>query len=358
MKVFIFFLIFFCSINLFSQNIGSISGRVVDAKLSTPLVGASIILEGTSIGSISDQNGYFKIYNIPTKTYNIKISYIGFETKVEFNVIVKSSGTSDLLIRLYEKNQILDEITVSNNLFKKSVETPLSIQSFSSVEIETYPGGNNDITKVAQSLPGISPSVGGFRNDFIIRGGAPNETVYYLDGIEIPNINHFSTQGSAGGPVGMVNIDFVREVTLSTSSFGAEYDNPLSGVLVFEQREGNNQEFSSKARLGASEAGITINTPLFKKQDERSKTTFMLSARRSYLQYIFKLIGLPIRPDYWDYQFKIHHEIDDYNSINFLGLGSIDDFYVEPPIQFDPESHIPHISAPRRRSEAPMGAQD
>jgi|TARA_B100001741_G_scaffold313748_1_gene321677 hypothetical protein len=338
MKVFIFFLIFFCSNNLFSQNIGSISGRVVDAKLSTPLVGASIILEGTSIGSISDQNGYFKIYNIPTKTYNIKISYIGFETKVEFNVIVKSLGTSDLLIRLYEKNQILDEITVSNNLFKKSVETPLSIQSFSSVEIETYPGGNNDITKVAQSLPGISPSVGGFRNDFIIRGGAPNETVYYLDGIEIPNINHFSTQGSAGGPVGMVNIDFVREVTLSTSSFGAEYDNPLSGVLVFEQREGNNQEFSSKARLGASEAGITINTPLFKKQDERSKTTFMLSARRSYLQYIFKLIGLPIRPDYWDYQFKIHHEIDDYNSINFLGLGSIDDFYVEPPIQFDPES--------------------
>ena len=338
MRELIYFLFFFYSINLISQNIGSISGRVIDAKLLMPLSGASITIEGTSIGSVSDEDGYFKIDNIPTKTYNVVISYIGFETKIEFNVIVKSTGTSDLLIKLYEASQNLDEIVVTNNLFKKLAETPLSIQTFSSVEIETYPGGNNDITKVAQSMPGISPSVGGFRNDFIIRGGAPNETVYYLDGIEIPNINHFSTQGSAGGPVGMVNVDFIRAVTLSTSSFGAEYDNALSGVLVFEQREGNNQEFSSKARLGASEAGITIKTPLFKNLSERSKTTLMLSARRSYLQYVFELIGLPIRPDYWDYQFKIHHEIDNYNSITFLGLGSIDDFSVEPPDQFDPES--------------------
>ena len=84
--------------------------------------------------------------------------------------------------------------------------------------MKLIPGGNNDITKVVQSMPGISPSIGGFRNDIIIRGGAPNETVYYLDGIEIPNINHFSTQGSAGGPVGMINVSFIREVTLSSSA--------------------------------------------------------------------------------------------------------------------------------------------
>ena len=197
--------------------------------------------------------------------------------------------------------------------------------------------GNNDIAKVAQSLPGISPSIGGFRNDFIIRGGAPNETVYYLDGVEIPNINHFSTQGSAGGPVGMLNVDFIREVTLSASAFGAEYDNPLSGVLAFEQRDGNSQKSSTKVRVGASEAGFTLNTPLFKGEKERSKTTLMLSARRSYLQFIFELVGLPIRPDYWDYQWKITHTIDTYNSIRFIGLGSIDDFSVVAPEEFDAE---------------------
>ena len=112
-----------------------------------------------------------------------------------------------------ESTNELDEIVVQQSPFRTTLETPLSTQTFSAVEIETYPGGNNDITKVIQSMPGISPSIGGFRNDIIIRGGAPNESVYYLDGIEIPNINHFSTQGSAGGPVGMLNVSFIREVT-------------------------------------------------------------------------------------------------------------------------------------------------
>ena len=106
-----------------------------------------------------------------------------------------ASMTQDLLFKLDELSESLDEVVVAKSPFRTSKETPLSTQSLSAVEIETYPGGNNDIAKVAQSLPGISPSIGGFRNDFIIRGGAPNETVYYLDGVEIPNINHFSTQG-------------------------------------------------------------------------------------------------------------------------------------------------------------------
>ena len=145
---------------------------------------------------------------------------MGYETQTQYNVIVKSVGNIPLLFELNEVSEALDEIIVTRSPFKNKSETPLSTQTFSVVEIETYPGGNNDITKVVQSLPGISPSIGGFRNDIIIRGGAPNETVYYLDGIEIPNINHFSTQGSAGGPVGMINVSFIREVTLSSSAFG------------------------------------------------------------------------------------------------------------------------------------------
>ena len=322
---------------VYAQNNGTLTGQVIDNKTLLPLEGSTVLVEGTTIGVITDAEGYFSIQDIPPKTYKITASFLGYTSETKFNVIVKSVGTADLLFKLEEDNQILDEVVVVKSSFRTTKETPLSTQSLSAVEIETYPGGNNDIAKVAQSLPGISPSIGGFRNDFIIRGGAPNESVYYLDGIEIPNINHFSTQGSAGGPVGMLNVDFIRNVTLSSSAFGAEYDNPLSGVLAFEQRDGNTKDFAAKVRVGASEAGITINTPLFKGDKERSNTTLMLSVRRSYLQFIFELVGLPIRPDYWDYQWKLTHTVDTYNSISFIGLGSIDDFSVVAPDEFDAE---------------------
>ena len=323
---------------VWAQTTGELNGRILDIQSQQPLEGATILLEGTIFGTVTDANGYFKLTNIPTQTYNIVASYLGYETVTQYNTIIKSVGNIPLLFELEQVTEDLQEVVLVRSPFKTKSETPLSTQTFSAVEIETYPGGNNDITKVVQSMPGISPSIGGFRNDIIIRGGAPNETVYYLDGIEIPNINHFSTQGSAGGPVGMINVSFVREVTLSSSAFGAEYDNPLSGVLAFEQRNGDPNAFGGNFRFGASEAGITLEGPLFRKdKSEPAKTTFLFSLRRSYLQFLFELIGLPIRPDYWDYQWKVKHEIDRYNSLTFIGIGSIDDFSVKAPDEFDAE---------------------
>ena len=224
---------------IFSQIDGTINGYIFDSQSQLPLFGANVVVEGTEKGAISDENGFFEISEIKPQSYNLTVSYIGYQSKKIFNVIIKSIGNKTLEIYLIESNQELDEVLLFESPFKTSKETPLSINTFSRVEIESYPGADNDVTKVVQSMPGLSPSVGGFRNDIIIRGGAPNETVYYLDEIEIPNINHFSTQGSAGGLQGMINISFIDEVTLSTSAFGVEYDNPLSGVLQFNQRNGN-----------------------------------------------------------------------------------------------------------------------
>ena len=326
-------LLFFLPALLFSQINGSINGYIYDSKSQLPLLGANVIIEGTEKGAISDENGFFEITNISPKSYNLSVSYVGYQSKKIFNIIIKSKGNQTLEILLVESSEELDEIIIYESPFKKSAETPLSVNTFSRVEIESYPGADNDVTKVVQSMPGLSPSVGGFRNDIIIRGGAPNETVYYLDEIEIPNINHFSTQGSAGGPQGMINISFIDEVTLSTSAFGVEYDNPLSGVLQFNQKNGNPKEISGNFRFGASDSAITLEGPFSK--SENNKTTFIFSARKSYLQFLFELIGLPIRPDYWDFQWKVNHKIDDYNSINFIGLGAIDDFSVEAPDDFD-----------------------
>ena len=199
---------------------------------------------------------------------------MGYEAQTKFNIIVKSKGIL-FNFTLTASSEELDEVVISNqNTISRPKETLLSTQSLSAVEIATYPGGNNDVVQVAQTLPGVSPSVGGFRNDLIIRGGAPNETVYYLDGMEVPNINHFATQGSAGGPVGLLNVSFISDVTLSTSAFGAQYDNPLSGVLQFKQRDGNQSQLNTNLRVSATDAALTLEGPLFKKEQKESKTSF------------------------------------------------------------------------------------
>ncbi len=329
-----------------AQTTGEIYGIVTD-EVGTPIPGASVYLEKTEVGASTDFDGKYIISNAPTGSYNLVASYLGYETQTKFNIIIKSRGNIAYNFVLKESAAVLDEVILSNaSKISRPRETPLSVQSLGAAEIANYPGSNNDVVQVAQTLPGVSPSIGGFRNDLIIRGGAPNETVYYLDGMEVPNINHFSTQGSAGGPVGMVNVSFISDVTLSSSAFGAQYDNPLSGVLQFSQRNGNPRDFSGNFRVSASEAALTFEGPLFKGKNDESKTTFLASARRSYLQFLFDAIGLPFRPDYWDYQYKLNHKIDDYNSITLIGLGSIDDFSVEAPDDFDAEQQAQLEQAP------------
>ncbi len=347
---FVIFCLLIISLKLQSQNLGTISGKIFSNETGLILEGATIQIENSNFFSITDENGYFQINNVPTSSYNITASFVGYKSLTLYNVIIKSVGNQSLQFSLDQSTEILDEVVVIQSPFKTSLETPLSTQTFSAIEIETYPGGNNDITRVIQSLPGISPSVGGFRNDIIIRGGGPNETVYYLDGIEIPNINHFSTQGSSGGPVGLINVSFIKDVTLSTSSFGAEYDNALSGVLSFEQKEANIERISGNFRIGSSEAGLTFEGPINILNNK--ETSFIFSVRRSYLQFIFKAFGFSFLPDYWDYQMKIKHKIDDYNYLNFIGIGSIDELTVNESneFNFENESTIEQIPIINQRS--------
>jgi len=184
-----------------AQNTGSISGYIKDAKTGEPLIGVTVRVVDTQLGATTNLDGYYTIINVPTEVVSIQASYVGYQTQTKFNIVVRSGGIPDVNFEFEELATELESVVVVANPFEKLEETPLSIQRLSAEEISTYPGGNNDIAKVVQSLPGVASSVGGFRNDVIIRGGAPNENVYYLDGVEIPNINHFATQGSAGGPI-------------------------------------------------------------------------------------------------------------------------------------------------------------
>jgi Outer membrane receptor proteins, mostly Fe transport len=326
------FLIFFslsaCQ-NTFAQGNGVVIGKVIDRESQIPLEGAIVALEGTGFGTQTDSSGSFRIADIPPKSYNLLIKYVGYKEQLLSNIVVSNGNAAVFNIEL-ESNTALGEVVVRNNSFGKKLETPMSVQSLTTEEIKSNPGGNYDISRAIQALPGVGGTSGGAaRNDLIIRGGAPSENVYYLDGVEVPQINHFSTQGASGGAQGIINVSFIEDVTLSSSSFAAKYDNALSSVLQFKQKDGNPEKLQGNLRLSSSEFAATLEGPLSK------RTTFLASARRSYLQYFFELIDLPIRPNYWDFQYKVTHRFNEKTTLTAIGIGAIDEFSFAVPKNTD-----------------------
>ncbi len=236
--LFIIFIFSFGAAHVHAQSLnGTIIGTVKDKETQERIEGAIIILQGTNFKAQSDSNGRFKFTNIPPQTYNLVVQYVGYKEQTLFDLIISNGNALILNIEL-ENSAQLKEVVIRGNSYGKRIETPLSVQSLTTEEIKSNPGGNYDISRVIQALPGVGgTSAGAARNDLIIRGGAPSENVYYLDGVEVPQINHFSTQGASGGPQGILNVSFIEDVTLSTSSFAAKYDNALSSVLQIKQRD-------------------------------------------------------------------------------------------------------------------------
>ncbi len=317
-KVFIW--LFFLSQSVgFSQNIGTLKGKVIDIQTRANLPFVNVLVVGSNIGAISSENGDFVIKNVPLGYVKVQASFLGYSTTMSEDYLVTNDKNPYILIELLEDNEQLDEVVVQSKLFKKTIESPLSVQTLGIAEIEKNPGGNRDILKVIQSLPGVASNPG-FRNDIIIRGGAPSENKFYLDGIEVPVINHFQTQGSSGGPVGIINADLIRKVDFYSSAFQANRGNTLSSVIEFTQKDGNPDKLNTRATLGTSDAGITIDGPL------GDKTTYIASIRQSYLKLLFKLIKLPFLPTYNDFQFKVKHQLSNKSEFSIIGLGAIDNF--------------------------------
>lgn len=315
---------------------GSLSGTVTDKNSLQPLSGITITLKPGDAGKTTDNKGSFRFTDIKPGTYILELTAVGYLSKTLNNLVITTGNENTLNIELEPSVSQLSTIVVAgrkNTVKATSLESPLSIQRLTTEDIKANPGGNFDISKVIQSLPGVGGGVGGggFRNDVIIRGGAPSENVFYLDGIEVPIINHFSTQGSGGGPQGILNVSFIEDVKLSSSAFDARYDNTLSSVFQFKQKNGNPTHLQGNVRLSATELAATFDGPISK------NTTFIASARRSYLQLLFKAIDLPIRPNYWDFQFKTTTRIDDKTTLSFLGIGAIDEFSFAAPKEATPE---------------------
>lgn len=310
---------FLCSFtNVYAQN-GSIKGTIKNAINNEALPSVTVIIQGTTIGVLSDFDGNYSIEKLKPGFYNVEFKYIGYKSKVVYEVQVTNSKPSIVDVELEEESKNIAEVEVKASTFYKPQESPVSLRTIGVSEIKRNPGGNRDISKVIQSLPGVASTVT-FRNDIIIRGGAPNENKFYLDGIEIPNINHFATQGSTGGPVGLINVDFVKEVDFYSGAFPTNRGNALSSVFDFKFKDGRTDRVGASLTLGSSDLATVIEGPINK------KTTFIASYRRSYLQFLFKALGLSFLPEYNDFQFKVRTKIDDKNEITIIGIGAIDDF--------------------------------
>lgn len=316
-RLFVFLTLFYVCIPFMqAQKSYSIKGIVKEATSGEPIPYATVIIWNTVQGTATDSTGKFEITGVAPGSYRLQASYIGYKPTVtaEFRVANKDIFFP---VELETASENLQEVNIVASPFRKTAESPLGLRVIGFKEIEKSAGGNRDISRVVQTFPGVA-STAAFRNDLMVRGGGPSENRFFLDGVEIPNINHFSTQGASGGPVGIINPDFIREVNFYSAAFPAARGNALSSVLDFKLQDGNKEKFSLRGVIGASDIGLSANGPIGK------KTTYQVSVRRSYLQFLFDMIGLPFLPTFTDAQFKVKHTFDRKNELTLLGLGAID----------------------------------
>lgn len=316
-----------------AQPTHRIKGTVIDKASRQPLEFINVLVLGLGRGGVTDAEGHFNIGEVPPGIYCLQASAVGYKTILTPEYIV---STKDLTIQIETEENLteLEGVTVTASPFRRDPESPVGLRIIGLQEIEKSPGANRDISRIVQSYPGVAFSPAGYRNDLIVRGGSPSENRFYLDGVEIPNINHFSTQGASGGPVGIINADLIREVNFYTGAFPTDRGNAMSSVLDFKLRDGDMERNSLKATLGASEVSLASNGHIGK------KTSYLVSVRQSYLQFLFDMLGLPFLPTFTDAQFKLKTRFNANNELTILGLGGIDNMKLNTKLDGEKAEYI------------------
>lgn len=300
---------------------GSLSGTVLNATTQAPLPGVTVTIMDSKLGAVSNREGKFTIRAIPPGIYRVKAAGIGFEPVIIADVVIGTGKPAQLTIELKEVAIAVEGIEVTASSFRKTPESITSTQYLNAEDVRRAPGVQEDVIRAVALLPGVAVTQAG-RNDLVVRGGAPFENLFVVDNIEVPNINHFGSQGATGGPLTLVNIDFVREVQFSAGGFGARYGDRVSSFTNISLRDGNDERFSGQANLSATGFGLRVEGPL------GGSGSYMLNVRRSYLDFLFKAFGFSFIPQYWDATFKASLKLNDNNYLSFLTIGALDNVSV------------------------------
>ncbi|MDD2488427.1 MAG: TonB-dependent receptor [Bacteroidales bacterium] len=317
--IFTLVLILIVSNNVYSQTsapkIGSVSGKVLNKNTNQPIPYANVMILGTTLGSSTDEKGYFEIKDVPIGFIRVVVSVVGYKNVISDELQIYSNHSAYTVIKIEEAPTDLLEVNIVA-VKEKSKESPISLRTISLQDIEKSPGSNRDVSKAVQNLPGVAAGAVN-RNDLIVRGGGPSENVFFLDDVEIPIINHFATQGASGGAVGILNPDFVRQVDFLSGAFPSNRGGALSSVMNIKQKEGSRDKMHFKGSIGASDLALTFDLPI-------KDNNLLFSYRRSYLQFLFTALGLPFLPSYDDIQFRYKWNIDQHNELLFLGIAAFD----------------------------------
>lgn len=278
-----------------AQPTGSITGRVISAATREPIPRVAVRVPATALATVSDSVGRFVLRGVPVGITRLELRRLGFAPLVRSDVVVRAGGGADLTIELTPVAAELASVSVAPSYFPPlpPASFPVSTQRFGAEEVRRAPGVQEDVVRAVSVLPGVGVTSAG-RNDLVVRGGAPFENLFTVDGIEVPNINHFGTQGSTGGPLSLINVAFVEDAALSAGGFGVRYGDRTASVTAIRLREGSRERVGGSVNISATGGGAYVEGPL------GDRGSFLLGMRRSYLDFIFEAAGFGFIPKYRD----------------------------------------------------------
>ncbi|HOF19892.1 MAG TPA: TonB-dependent receptor [Bacteroidales bacterium] len=296
------------------ELVQTVRGRVTDAYTEVPIPGVVIIIKDSDPlkGVVTDAEGFFRFGNLPVGRITLSVSSIGYKPEVLTNLLLTSGRELIVEIRLTEQVYSLEEIVIRPNTRKDQPSNEIAVisaRSFTIDETERYAGSLGDPSRMATNFAGVS-SVSDQRNDIIIRGNSPLGLLWRLEGVEIPNPNHFGSLGSTGGPVSMLNNNLLANSDFYTSAFPAEYGNALSGVFDLRMRNGNNQKREFLGQIGFNGFELGAEGPLH----EKSRASYLLSFRYSTLE-LLHAVGMSFGtgsaiPKYKDLSLKLNFPLN------------------------------------------------
>ncbi|HOP06705.1 MAG TPA: TonB-dependent receptor [candidate division Zixibacteria bacterium] len=297
--------------------IGTISGRVVDASTRAPLPGASISVIETKLGAVADESGEFTIKRVPVGGYTVRVNSLGYTPLSQPDVIVRSGRITRIEMELKPTLIVIEGVAVSSGYFIEQDDQPASTAEFSGEEIRRAPGSAGDVSRIIGALPSIAKTDDQV-NALAVRGGNPSENGFYLDNIEIPNINHFPREGTSVGSLSLINVDLIRDVKFSAGGFPSGFGNRLSSIMELSFREGNREEFDGQASFDLIGLGAVAEGPF-----PGGKGSWLVSTRKSYLDLLVDIASIELAPEVNDYQGKIVYDLSPAHSLSLVGLAGV-----------------------------------
>ena len=313
------------NINLSAQFTQTIRGKIVDSESQTPLIGVNVVVVGSNpiIISSSDEKGFFRLLNVPIGRHNLKFTYISYKEVIIPDIIVNSGKEVILEVKMQESITDLAEVVI---IGKRSGDASnematISSREFTVSETEKYAGSRGEPARMAQKYAGVITSDDS-RNDLVIRGNTPLGVLWRLEGINIPNPNHFSIPGTGGGPVTILNNKFLANSDFFTGAFPAEYANGIAGAFDLRMRNGNNENYEGSIQFGILGTELMVEGPLSKQKN----SSFLAMYRYSTIS-IFHTLGINIgtdsNPTYQDGAFRLNFPFRKGGNLAIFGIGGV-----------------------------------